>query len=130
MTGGIYQPQTREMRLIVRRQLWRAQGRLCPLCGGILGDFQDAGQTNFDHVWPKSQLGGRNKLIGNLLLAHERCNARKRDSLPTGCELIMLHAVNRRLGFTPHETALWDGPTALAARARGQSPRPKLKQAA
>lgn len=53
-------------------------------------------QSTFEHVLPR-HAGGREK--GNLLLTHAKCNERRGDAMPTGCLLIMLDAVNARLGL-------------------------------
>jgi hypothetical protein len=74
------------------KQLAEAQDWFCPLCGGDLR----IGALSMDHVWPRATLG--RGLQQNHLAAHERCNHRKGDRLPTGCELLWLAAVNDRLG--------------------------------
>lgn len=60
----------------------------------IYGDFR----PSYEHVIPRS-LGGRN--VGNRLVSHRRCNSAKGSAKPTGCELLMLLAVNARLGVEP-----------------------------
>jgi hypothetical protein len=82
----------RERRL---RQLAELQDWFCPLCAGSLR----VGVLSVDHVWPRRGKGrpGRG-LQQNHLATHERCNHRKGDRQPTGCELVWLTAVNARLG--------------------------------
>jgi 5-methylcytosine-specific restriction endonuclease McrA len=78
----------RKSRLISR--LLGAQAGLCGLCGERLRR-----SPSIEHVVPRCN-GGRN--AGNRLAAHTQCNFRKGDRMPTGCELIMLAAVNVRIG--------------------------------
>lgn len=54
---------------------------------------------NLDHVVAKS-IGGEIGL-GNVVLTHSKCNTRKGNQPPTGCECIWLLAVNARLGAEP-----------------------------
>ena len=81
-------------------RLWKLQQKLCGICGRLLlrdERFHDLWGWNLDHVFPRSRyrrLGNR----GNLLLTHIVCNGTKSDREPTGCEIILLHAVNVRLG--------------------------------
>lgn len=93
-------PAARAMRSL----LYAAQRGRCGICGGKL---YGARFCSIDHVVPHS-VGGRNK--GNLLLVHRPCTAGKANRMPTGCELIMLAAVNARLPeircqFRPREVA-------------------------
>lgn len=66
------------------------QSNRCSICGEVFG----LAATSLDHVLPRSR-GGGNK--GNLLLAHDACNKRKRNRLPTGCQLILLDYVNAEI---------------------------------
>jgi 5-methylcytosine-specific restriction endonuclease McrA len=81
-------------------RLWKAQRQRCSICTRLLlkGErFRDDSGWNLDHVFPRSRyarLGNR----GNLLLVHRICNTRKADREPTGCEILLLHAVNAALG--------------------------------
>lgn len=80
-------------------RLWEAQGKLCPVCGDQLfrksrRHFQRG--WSLEHVWPKSRYAYH--ASGNLLVSHVACNNGKADRDPTGCEVIMLHAANARLG--------------------------------
>lgn len=72
------------------------QAGVCANCGGPLSF--EASHPNlrptFDHVTPRA-LGGSNHR--NRVAMHGICNARKADRAPTGCELLMLEAVNARL---------------------------------
>jgi 5-methylcytosine-specific restriction endonuclease McrA len=79
------------------RRIAAAQDDRCSLCGGHL-DFSASGdgQPTFEHVVPLSK-GGRNS--GNRLAAHRKCNTRKSAAEPTGCELLLLEAVNARLAI-------------------------------
>ena len=76
----------------LRGALHRAQGGRCGLCGGRLRNMLS---VTLDHVLPKSRGG---MLGGNVVAAHANCNLRKGDRMPTGCELIMLLAVNAVMG--------------------------------
>lgn len=49
----------------------------CSICGGALGD-----DRSFDHVMPLSKGGPHS--IGNLAIAHLKCNNRKRARVPLG----------------------------------------------
>lgn len=80
-------PDQRKRRLIAR--LLEAQGGFCGICGERLRR-----SPSVDHVVPRCH-GGRND--GNRIIAHVPCNFRKGDRAPTGCELVMLAAVNARL---------------------------------
>lgn len=87
-------------RMMFENRLWKAQDGRCAICGGrLIRDerFHDDSGWNLDHVYPRSRYG-RLGNRGNLLLTHVACNTAKADRDPTGCEVIMLHAVNARLG--------------------------------
>jgi 5-methylcytosine-specific restriction endonuclease McrA len=87
----------RKKRLIAR--ILDAQGGFCGICGNRLNR-----SPSVDHVVPRRRGGGN---AGNRLIAHVPCNFRKADRMPTGCELLMLAAVNDRLGRDlrrPHQT--------------------------
>jgi hypothetical protein len=77
------------------------QGGRCVHCGGALDHslsrFNPLRPT-YEHVIPRAR-GGKN--VGNRLVAHLVCNGEKGDSMPTGCELVWLLAVNARLGVEP-----------------------------
>ncbi len=85
----------------IRRMLRRLQDELCPICGGHMPLRHENKHLypTLDHVIPRS-LGGANA-IGNLLVAHAICNVRKGSSIPTGCQIIWLLAINNRLGVKP-----------------------------
>jgi len=98
---------------IARFFMSKAQGNMCPVC---LGPFSMELHNhplapNFDHVWPRK--GGtveRRGGWGNFLLTHTCCNEAKGDRNPTGCELLMLFAVNRAMGLPEYQTAKYDSP--------------------
>ena len=74
------------------------QGDICPLCNKPLPP-RVRGQkaaTNLDHVYP---LRFKRGTTGNLLVTHTTCNLQKSDRYPTGCEIIMLTAVNAVCGW-------------------------------
>lgn len=50
-----------------------------------------------EHVYPRSLRIYENE--GNRLVSHSACNNIKGDRQPTGCEVILLHATNARLGI-------------------------------
>ena len=77
------------------QRIAKVQGGACSLCGRPLSFDKDGPQQpTVEHVTPRSR-GGRNHK--NRLVAHRGCNLRKGAGLPTGCELILLQAVNARL---------------------------------
>jgi 5-methylcytosine-specific restriction endonuclease McrA len=76
--------------LMVR--MLEAQGGFCGICGARLKR-----SPSYDHVIPKCR-GGKN--MRNRIVAHIGCNFQKGDRMPTGCELIMLEAVNTRIVYT------------------------------
>jgi 5-methylcytosine-specific restriction endonuclease McrA len=98
----------------LRVRLHLAQAGACGLCGGRL----ERGRGTLDHVVPRARGGGN---IGNLLLAHGRCNHAKADRMPTQMELDMLAAVNAVLARDSDGTA--------TAAANGDLPVPQDCQA-
>ncbi|MGJ0508914.1 MAG: hypothetical protein ACR652_17660 [Methylocystis sp.] len=86
-------------RINFENRLWKAQDGRCAICGRpLIRDerFHDDTGWNLDHVYPRARykrLGNR----GNLVLTHIACNTAKADREPTGCEVIMLHAVNAHM---------------------------------
>lgn len=67
------------------------QNNHCYLCGQLMapqGEMfaHDSKMPSLDHVVPKSR-GGTNRL-GNVALAHKRCNNEKADRLPSACEIL------------------------------------------
>lgn len=88
--------ETREAVRRLHRVLWRVQHRICALCGQPIRHARD---VSTEHVVPRSAGGFWG--LGNIVGAHQPCNVRKGDRLPTGCELIWLLAVNARLGVQP-----------------------------
>lgn len=71
-----------------------AQVMKCGICGADLED-----DPTIDHVIPRSR-GGHDG-CGNIVAACFPCNNRKGGRMPTGCELIVLIAVNCRMGWEP-----------------------------
>ena len=88
--------------------LWLAQRGHCHICGEELPPIRRSAEISFDHVWPKAKVVSYDKDNGNILLAHAACNRGKADRLPTGCEIIMLHAANRFMRLNTGATSLWD----------------------
>lgn len=86
--------------------LHRAQGGFCAICGRGISRMHE--MVNLDHVWPKAMTRGVERTKGNILLAHRTCNARKGHRKPTGCEIVMLAAVNRTLGYAEDATQRFD----------------------
>lgn len=86
-----------EESLTLRVLLYAAQEGICALCGRPLEG--PGPKHSLDHVIPHA-LGGKNAL-GNLVLSDDLCNRRKANDQPTGCEMVMLLAVNARLGVEP-----------------------------
>ena len=79
----------------LQRVVARVQGYICPICGK---PTERRRGLSLDHVIPRSR-GGADRL-GNLIVAHVRCNSRKGNRMPTGCEVIWLSFVNVRLGIS------------------------------
>lgn len=98
---------------LARRALFHAQGGICHICGGRLPRRYTSPASTLDHVWPQALMVlssyELHKFLGNVLLAHDHCNTRKGDRLPTGCERIMLFLANRRLGLEESMTGQFDG---------------------
>lgn len=70
--------------------LWAQDGRC-----GICGEPMDQYDVTTEHVWPRGQRGFNGP--GNVVAAHRDCNSWKGGRRPTGCEIIVLVAVNARL---------------------------------
>lgn len=86
-------------RMMFENRLWKAQSGHCAICGEwLLRDerFHDDTGWNLDHVYPRSRYTFGNR--GNIVLTHIACNTAKADRDPTGCEIIVLHAVNATIG--------------------------------
>ncbi len=93
--------------------LWLAGGKLCCCCAkptpepGTPGVLYNQRGT-VEHVIPKSpkpadlaRAAAMARIIGGQrrkAIAHSKCNQRKGNRLPTGCELVFLMAVNARMG--------------------------------
>lgn len=115
-----------------RQALYEAQAGRCSLCGQGLGALGERGEwrPTFEHVWPRSRYSYADR--GNLLLAHFRCNIAKGTRDPTGCEVILLAAVNARLGLAlvgrlEHQR---NNPPPTREQRRAQSERDKARDAA
>lgn len=102
MLSGYVLPLWRIRRRVALRLLVEAQNHMCAICGGHLVRRVQKTEAHWgpsvDHVIPVSR-GGPDRL-GNYLAAHIRCNTEKADRWPTGCELILLMAVNAKLGVS------------------------------
>jgi 5-methylcytosine-specific restriction endonuclease McrA len=81
---------TTKRKRIRRHMLSVIQRNRCVICGGL---FRSSARS-LEHVVPRSMGGAQ---AGNLLLSHESCNARRGNTPPTGCMLVMLAAANARL---------------------------------
>lgn len=94
--------------------LWAAGGGLCCCCFADLAapDTQGlplARTATIEHVLPKSpracdlpKIAAFRAIVGRAgrkAMAHWKCNHRKGNRPPTGCEVIFLMAVNARLGL-------------------------------
>lgn len=99
---------------MLRRRYYEAQDGQCGICRARMKKSFGSSKLTFDHVWPKSWSANcpDAKFLGNLLLAHANCNTAKDDTAPEPDQVEFLYTVNRKLGFMPHETALWDAPAA------------------
>ena len=83
--------------------IWKMQNLRCAGCGERayphLGNGHSR-QLTIDEVVPRAK-GGKREL-GNQLVMHQACNAKKADRLPNGCDLIWLALVNARLVAKGH----------------------------
>lgn len=80
-----------------REAIWRAQDKICFLCGEKMYPVSVKNPTHgwsIDHVRPKS---AGNSRVRNSLISHTRCNHDKGDRAPTACELLLLDVVNAKL---------------------------------
>lgn len=88
---------TREDLLALKAQLVEVQANCCALCGDYMAmDEMDhpIWRVTIDHTYPRYSGGGN---TGNIVGAHQQCNADKANDFPTGCELVWLAFVNSRL---------------------------------
>ena len=74
--------------LAYRAELYVAQAGCCGIC---FRPLKNSGPVNIDHVQPSAK-GGKN--IGNIVLAHVRCNTAKGSRKPTDAEKAFLEATN------------------------------------
>lgn len=88
----------------ILRMLFDAQDGVCAGCGhqmlhpGLRREpvSDPLAFPSVDHVTPRSK-GGRDDRT-NIVAMHLRCNNRKADRDPTGCEMIWREVVSARLG--------------------------------
>jgi hypothetical protein len=82
------------------RTIWKAQGKGCAICGvhmmPVHKKHPRRGWT-FEHVY--NHASDRFHSEGNRLVTHVECNNAKADREPYPCEVLLLHAVNARLGL-------------------------------
>lgn len=83
-----------------RGLLAQSQNNLCAGCGMPLNVSRKTKPTHadyptLDHVTPRSTGGSRH--LGNVIVMHRKCNNRKADRPPTGCERLWLDLVNTKL---------------------------------
>lgn len=80
--------------------LWEAQGKCCAVCGDRMVPAHmrhPARGWSIEHVYPRSRYFLFSD--GNQLVSHLDCNQRKADRDPTACEVMLLIAVNAKLGL-------------------------------
>lgn len=67
---------------LLRYELWREQGNVCPYCGGQLGKPIDIVTHTFeiDHILPRSR--SHDNSYENKVLVHKRCNQNKKNATP------------------------------------------------
>lgn len=100
--------------------LWEAQGKCCAVCGERMVPKTIRHPTHgwtIEHVYPRSRYFLYSE--GNQLVSHYECNQWKADRDPTGCEVVLLHAVNAQLSLEIVEKPRsyvdpYVGPSALA----------------
>lgn len=101
--------------MMMRRVFHAAQNGECGICRKPMAALWESPKLTFDHVWPKAWASLPHgdwigTFLGNILLAHDKCNVAKADAQPTPDQVAFLGEVNRKLGLKPNETALWDKP--------------------
>lgn len=67
---------------LLRYELWREQGNVCPYCGGHLGKPIEIVTHTFeiDHILPRSR--SHDNSYENIVLVHKRCNQNKKNATP------------------------------------------------
>lgn len=67
---------------LLRYELWREQGNVCPYCGEHLGKPVDIVTHEFeiDHILPRSR--SHDNSYENKVLVHKRCNQNKKNATP------------------------------------------------
>lgn len=81
-----------------RMLIWKLQDLRCASCGERAWPHLPWAHPKcltIDEVVPRARGGLR--ALGNQIVMHRDCNARKADRMPNGCELIWLELVNARL---------------------------------
>lgn len=79
---------------VTMRPFWLAQRSRCPYCGEQIDLERGARhRSSWDHVVPSSA-GGRGHADKNKVLAHQPCNQRKGDRMPTACEVLFCQVTN------------------------------------
>ena len=96
--------------IFMRRQFYLAQNGQCGICRNTMKRSYASPKQTFDHVWPIKNMASRPEDAhrGNLLLSHQSCNLKKGHEPPDDEQVAFLANVNRRLGYSAHETASWD----------------------
>lgn len=108
----LFSPASRVSRI---KQLWVAQHELCFLC---LESFT-LDNVSREHVVPKSMGGGNGD---NVVLAHRRCNNKRKAKKPTVEQLARLAKLNAAIEvMTPFEVIAWIRANEL--RIKGRQPR-------
>lgn len=77
-------------------ELIRIQNFRCAYCSKafLLNGYRYSPRSpSLDHVRPRKDGHTR---VGNVVVVHRRCNEAKGGRLPTGCELLILEAVNAK----------------------------------
>lgn len=85
-------PAPQPVRETSRSRMWEALDRRCGICGSTIRELSE---VTLDHVIPRARNGAN---YGNLVPAHPSCNFAKADRSPTACEMIMLDALNTKMG--------------------------------
>jgi 5-methylcytosine-specific restriction endonuclease McrA len=92
-------------RLAKRRMaIWKMQNLRCAGCGELAYPhlhWRHPRAITLDEVLPRAKGGQRE--WGNQIVMHRKCNAKKGDRLPTGCQMIWLSLVNARLQLIDRE---------------------------
>lgn len=120
--------------------LWNAGLGLCGICGRPVdappADGNYGSMPTMDHVFPKSpkamdlaRIAALRRLVHDSrrkVVAHRKCNNRKSNRPPTGCEVVFLMAVNARLRGRPQEISAPSRTKARADRRKRKRARERL----